>query len=129
MANYEGYVFYRSLFDDNMIPGKPAILAWRDDQWVVQRPFTWADHVNEYWDEALNINHYDRILYPHMKTRFETFCPDYFTAPERFTIENEGELKSRYTHLQLRDTSELRLAQICLTDPQQSLNEAGEQRH
>ncbi len=64
VANFEGYRFYRSLFEDNVIPGKPAILAWENDQWQIQRHFTWADHVNEYWDEALNVNHYDGLLYP-----------------------------------------------------------------
>ena len=115
VANYEGYRFYRSLFEDDIVPGKPAILAWRNDSWVVQRPFTWADFVNEYWDEALNVNHFDGLLYPHMKTRLETFCPDYGKAPWLYGIapENEEELKRRYAHLQLRDGSELRLDKLC----------------
>jgi hypothetical protein len=113
VANFEGYRFYRSLFEDDVIKGKPAILAWQGDGWVVQRPFTWADHVNEYWDEALNVNHFDSLLYPHMKERLETFCPDYYQAPELFLIENEELLKERYAHIQLRDTSELRLDKLC----------------
>lgn len=116
VANYEGYRFYRSLFEDDIVPGKPAILAWTDDRWVIQRPFTWADHVNEYWDEALNINHFDSLLYPHMKERLEAFCPDYLEAPARYEIENEDSLKARYRHLQLRDTSELRLNNLCVPD-------------
>ena len=113
VANYEGYRFYRSLFEDDIVPGKPAILAWQDDGWVIQRPFTWADHVNEYWDEALNINHYDALLYPHMKTRLQEFCPDYFLDPARYGIEDEEPLRERYAHLQLRETSELRLDSLC----------------
>jgi len=114
VANYEGYRFYRSLFDDGIIPGKPAILAWQDDHWVIQRPFTWADHVNEFWDEALNVNHFDFLLYPHMKDRIRQFCPDYFQQPGLYEIEDEEILVERYSHLQLRDTSELRLSQLCL---------------
>lgn len=113
VANYEGYRFYRSLFEDDIIPGKPAILRWEEDRWVIQRPFTWADHVNEYWDEALNINHYDALLYPHMKDRLLEFCPDYFQSPEQYVIEDEVGLRDRYADLQLRDTSELRLDQLC----------------
>lgn len=116
VANYEGYLFYRSLFNDNIIPGKKAILAWKDDHWVIQREFTWADHVNEYWDEALNINHYDSLAYPAIRERFLTFCPDYFEEPERYKIENEEPLKNRYAHLQLRDTSDLRLENLCQSD-------------
>ena len=116
VANYEGYRFYRSLFEDDIIPGKSAILAWQDDHWVIQREFTWADHVNEYWDEALNVNHYDRLAHDDMKERFMTFCPDYFKAPERYEIEQENEeiLKNRYRHLQLRETSDMRLDSLCL---------------
>ena len=113
VANYEGYRFYRSLFEDDIVPGKPAILAWKNERWTVQRPFTWADHVNAYWDEALNVNHYDSLLYPHMVERLREFCPDYFQAPELYQVENEGQLKARYAQLQLRDTSELRLDQLC----------------
>ena len=113
VANYEGYRFYRSLFEDDIISGKPAILAWQDGRWVVQRPFSWADHVNDYWDEALNINHYDPLLYPHMKDRLQTFCPDYFRDPVRYTLKDEASLRERYADLQLRDTRELRLDMLC----------------
>ena len=115
VANYEGYRFYRSLFEDDIVPGKPAVLAWDGGKWVIQGAFTWADFVNEYWDEALNVNHFDGLLYPHMKERLETFCPDYRTAPELYGMDlaAEDELQRRYGHLQLRDSSELRLDQLC----------------
>lgn len=113
VANYEGYLFYRSLFEDDVIPGKPAILAWREDHWVVQRPFTWADHVNAYWDEALNVNHYDGLLYPHMRERLQGFCGDYFAAPERYAIDDEQALREKYAHLQLRDTRDMRMDSVC----------------
>ena len=113
VANYEGYRFYRSLFEDNVDQNKPAILAWKDDHWIMQRPFDWADHVNDYWDEALNINYYDGLLYPHMKTRLLTFCDDYWDSPELYEIRDEDALKVRYQDLQLHDSSELRLSTLC----------------
>jgi hypothetical protein len=113
VANYEGHRFFRSLFEDNIIPGKPAILRWDNDSWVVQREFDWADHVNEYWDEALNINHFDAGLYKHMHETFVAMCPQYWERPELYTIVNEDALKAKYSHLQLRDTSELRLDSLC----------------
>jgi hypothetical protein len=113
VANYEGYLFYRSLFEDNVIKGKPAILAWKKDHWIIQRPFDWADHVNEYWDEALNINEFDITLNSHMKTRFLQFCTDYHSAPHLYAIKDEEALIVRYGHLQLRDTSEMRLDALC----------------
>ncbi|MGB5488048.1 MAG: hypothetical protein WBN06_11705 [Lysobacterales bacterium] len=113
VANFEGYRFYRSLFEDNIVPGKPAILTWEGDHWIMQRPFDWADHVNDYWDEALNINHYDTLLYTHMKNRFLTFCDSYHANPELYEVHDEEALKNRYRYLQLRETSELRLSQLC----------------
>ena len=113
VANYEGHRFFRSLFEDGIVPGKVAILRWEQGGWRVQRPFDWADHVNEYWDEALNNNHYDGLLYRYMHETFIAMCPDYWANPELYEIPNEDSLKARYAHLQLRDTSELRLDSLC----------------
>jgi len=119
VANYEGFRFYLSLFNDNVIPGKPAILAWQDDHWVIQRKFTFADHVNEYWDEALNVNDYDKALHPYMEVRLKTFCPDFFKQPDRYEIDpaREEALKAQYHDLQLRDTSDMRLDSLCMPPP------------
>ncbi len=114
VANYEGYRFYRSLFEDDIVSGKQAILLWESDHWVIQRNFDWADHVNEYWDEALNINHFDSWLYRHMYERFVSLCPLYWDNPELYTIEDEAPLIEMYAHLELRDTRELRLDSLCL---------------
>jgi len=113
VANYEGHRFYRSLFEDDIIVGKPAILRWEDDRWILQREFDWADHVNEYWDEALNVNHYDAALYKYMHAEFVAMCPQYWERPELYMIVNEDALKERYAHLGLIDASELRLDSLC----------------
>ncbi|MGI9271082.1 MAG: hypothetical protein ACR2QT_04860, partial [Woeseiaceae bacterium] len=113
VANYEGHRFYRSLFEDNIIPGKPAILHWDGDGWIIQRDYDWADHVNEYWDEALNINHYDALLYKHMHKRLVSLCPRYWENPQLYTIEDEAPLREKYAHLGMDDTSELRLDSLC----------------
>lgn len=113
VANYEGHRFYRSLFEDNIVDGKPSILRWEDDHWVIQRPFDWADHVNEYWDEALNVNYFDAALYGRMHDKFITYCPDYWKRPSLYTVVNEDRLKQRYALLGLRDNSQLRLDSLC----------------
>jgi hypothetical protein len=117
VANFEGYMFYRSLFEDDVIEGKPAILGWSGEEWIIQRPFDWADHINEYWDEALNINHYDGLLYSHMKDRFLNYCDDYAKQPAMYRISSEHLLVERYRNIQLRDTSELRLSNLCKPRP------------
>jgi len=125
VANYEGYLFYRSLFEDNVVTNKPAILVWKQDHWIMQRPFDWADHVNDYWDEALNVSYYDKLLYPYMKERFLTFCDAYRSRPDLFEVENEELLKDRYHHLQLHDSSELRLSNLCMYDTQAQTGNSG----
>jgi len=121
VANYEGYLFYRSLFESDVVNGKPAILAWMDGRWIMQRPFDWSDHVNDYWDEALNVPHYDAWLYPHMKTRLLSFCDDYRLAPQSFRVHDEERLQHRYQNLQLRDTAELRLENLCVEDDEKKV--------
>jgi hypothetical protein len=113
VANFEGYRFYRSLFDDDIVPGKPAVLAWVGDHWEIQRVFTFADHVNDYWDEALNVNHFDSLLYPYMRQRLLGYCDDYGESPTDYSIAGETSLADRYGHLQLRDTTELQLGNLC----------------
>ena len=113
VANYEGFLFYRSLFEDDIISGKPAIFRWEDDGWVMQREFDWADHVNEYWDEALNVNAYDWMLRRHMEDRLADLCPQYWQNPAIYTIQDEDELQARYAHLGMRDTKSMRLGELC----------------
>ena len=113
VANYEGYRFYRSLFEDDVVPGKRAILRWQNGAWIMQRPFDWNDHVNEYWDEALNPSHYDALLQEAMAERFVLYCPQYWSDPQAYVVENDDALRTRYWHLQLRDNRQMRLDSLC----------------
>ena len=113
VANYEGHRFFRSLFEDDIVAGKPAILRWEAGEWVVQREFDWADHVNEYWDEALNVSHYDPLLYKRMLDRFVSFCPQYWQDPALYAVPNDDVLRARYADLKLRDNRTLRLDSLC----------------
>ena len=122
VANYEGHRFFRSLFEDGIVGDKVAILRWEDGAWTIQREFDWADHVNAYWDEALNVSHFDAWLYGHMHATFVAMCPEYWEQPGLYTVADEDALKAKYAHLQLRDTSELRLDSLC---PVQAFLEQG----
>ena len=51
-----------------------------------------------------------------MKTRFLTLCKDYQAFPELFIVHDESQLQHRYNHLQLRDSSELRLSNLCVIE-------------
>jgi hypothetical protein len=114
VANYEGHRFYRSLFEDDIIPGKVAILRWEDGRYVIQREFDWADHVNIFWDEALMPNHYGRWSMPHVETMLSRYCDSYAEQPELWAVPDWDRLWERYAELlQLRDTRDLRVDVFC----------------
>jgi hypothetical protein len=115
VSNYEGYRFYRSLFEDNVVAGKPAIVRWDSDHWIVQRDFDWNDHVNAYWDEGLDISDYDRLMTRAVHKVWPEFCADWAKDPARYTIppDQDAQLQARYSMLELKPRPELRMAVIC----------------
>lgn len=123
VANYEGFRFYRNLFEADPLTNKLAILSWQDDHWSMRRPFKWSDYVNDYWDEALNINHYDRVLYPYMKERLLELCDGYQQNSDLYQVNDDALLKKRYEFLQFKDSSELRLSNLCM-DPTPASNQS-----
>ena len=116
VANYEGYLFYRSLFEDDIVTGKTAIIRFAGARAVVQRPFDWRDHVNEYWDEALNPNRYSRNLGKHVARNLEQLCADFASDPAAYVPTVDPELEERYAHIGLRQAPAFRLDQVCDND-------------
>ena len=104
VANYEGYLFYRGLLHDGVVQGKPALFRWRDGRPQRQRRFTWADHVNAFWDEALNPNVYNATLLRLAQQRLLTLCDDFLARPERYRVPDAAALLDRYRHVGVEDT-------------------------
>jgi len=113
VANWEGYRFYRSLFEDDVVPGKPRIVSFRGRGARIVRPFTWRDHVNDYWDEAANPSFWSPGLEKAMHEKLRELCPEYETSPESFLPRNEAELERRYAKIGLRPALENRLDYVC----------------
>jgi len=115
VSNYEGYRYFRGLFEDEVVPGKPAMLRWEDGRYVQAVPFDWRDYVTPWWDEGIAISRYDALLYPHVRERMRAHCDDYAKAPERYAVppDVDAAMRERYAHLQLKDTQELRLDNLC----------------
>ena len=103
VANYEGYRFYRSLLHRGVVGAKPAIYRRESGGLVQQRPFTWRDHVNAFWDEALNPNVYGSGLMPAVEERLLRLCADFAARPERYRVDAET-LLARYRHIGVTDT-------------------------
>lgn len=116
VANYEGYRFYRSLFEDGVVEGKPAIVRFRDGRATLTRPFAWSDHVNDYWDEALNPSFLSPALAHAVRRALAGVCPDYRRDPEAYVARGEPALRERYAGLGLRDAPENSVPAVCEGD-------------
>lgn len=113
VANYEGYLFYRGLFEDGIVGDKPAIVRFREDGAAIRRPFDWADHVNDYWDEALHPSFMSPALARSIRQALLVFCDDYRRSPELYAIHDEAELRVRYAGIGLRPAPENGIPAVC----------------
>ncbi|KAB2965191.1 MAG: hypothetical protein F9K18_06815 [Thermoanaerobaculia bacterium] len=113
VANWEGYRFYRSLFENGIVAGKGPIVRFRGGRAEIARPFTWADHVNDFWDEALNPSYVSKSLARYLERRLPELCADYRRAPERFRPVREAELRARYEGIGLRENLRFRMDHVC----------------
>ena len=113
VANYEGWRFYQSLFRDQVLPGKLAILTRRDGKLVQQRPATLADHVNDYWDEVLNPSYNTKSLNRRLRQSILALCDDYYEQPAFFTVSDDATLWRKYQHIGIQDARENRFEAIC----------------
>jgi hypothetical protein len=113
VANYEGWRFYQSLFEDNVSEGKTAILVLGGDSYVQQRPFTFADHINNYWDEALNPSYAVPSLNKRLRKAIKSLCPEYQENPDSYTLPDDAQLWARYENLGLKDSRQNQFVAIC----------------
>jgi hypothetical protein len=113
VANYEGYLFYRSLFEGGLLDGKPSIVVFHDGRASIQRLFDWRDHVNDYWDEALNPSHLSPGLQHYFARVLPRFCDEYRRAPEEFVPAGEAALAERYHAIDMQPAPENRIDSVC----------------
>ena len=63
VSNYDGYRFWKRLFNSKISPHKSPYLNCEKGQLVFSELFDWRDYVNLAWDEAVNCNDYrDRFI-------------------------------------------------------------------
>lgn len=125
VANYEGYRFYRSLYEGDVVAGKGPIVAFRAGRAEILRPFAWSDHVNDYWDEAANPSHVSPGLERYFERTLPSLCDEYRQAPERYLPAHGEELAERYRDLGLKPSPELRMDRICAGDGPVAISAGG----
>ena len=112
VANYEGFLFYRGLLGDDSVPDQDAIFVCKEGHLVKRRHFTWADHVNGFWDEMLNPSYFKQSLVPAIERRMLRLCADYSERPTRYQIKDSDVLHARYQVLTMRYSSVLPVSQF-----------------
>lgn len=113
VANYEGWKFYQSLFNDDVRNGKAAILGFEDGRYRQQRPFTWKDHVNNYWDESLNPSYNVRSLNKRLRKSILEMCSEVRKSPSHYIAEDDELLWQRYAYIGLKDNRANLFSGIC----------------
>jgi hypothetical protein len=116
VANYEGYIFYKSITQDNVIEGKESLVKFENGLARLNRSFDWRDHVNEYFNEAMAPSDFSRSLDRHVKEQLLELCELFSQRPELYTVdpERDRELKNRYQKLGLKIHHENRMGNVCL---------------
>ncbi len=112
VANYEGQLFYESLFEPDVVPGKSEIIVWRDKKPFLKRRFTWADHINDYWDEALHPSYFVKSMRPRMLRAISLLCDDY-RSDDHLYVRDEPALIEKYADLGLKPSPEFRPIEVC----------------
>jgi hypothetical protein len=113
VANYEGYRFYRSLFEADAVAGKGPLLEWVEGKPVQVRDFDWADHANDFWDEALNPSWFSAGLGRWMRRTLPAMCSEYLLRPDEYVPRDEERLRRRYEGLGLKEALRYRLDRVC----------------
>ncbi|MBJ39312.1 MAG: hypothetical protein CMD83_12750 [Gammaproteobacteria bacterium] len=113
VANYEGMRFYASLFEDDVRSGKPALVGWSEDGPVIARPFTWTDHVTDYWDEALNPGPMVPALEKRLHARMLGLCDAARAVPAAYSSPEDDALWERYEKIGLKDARHMQFTSVC----------------
>jgi hypothetical protein len=121
VANYEGMLFYKGLLNNNIVKGKQALIGWDGDRPYMQRSFSWRDHINDYWDEALNPSHVVDSLEKHLVPEIEKLCGE---SPSSFVPGDDDRLWEQYNHIVLMDARHLRVDRVCAEAGESSFAES-----
>jgi hypothetical protein len=114
VADYEGYLFFRSLSEE--IDGKKPIIGWNDKgEPFLQRKVDLRQHINIFWSEAANPSIMRDSLEESLAPARDLYCDLYQSNPEWFAPnpEEEARLMKRYEVIKLDHRKHWRLDSIC----------------
>ena len=117
VANYEGYLFLRGLFEDGIGPHQTALIRWEGDRPVLTREFNFCDYVSNYWSEAVNESYIQGHLARQVKKQLAYMCLNGYVARHKDKLfpADRAELEQRYQKLGLKRKGHLTLENVCRT--------------
>lgn len=118
VANYEGMRFYRSIVEDDIVPGKKATIVFDSHGRPIfqeEHPIDLRHHVTEFWNEAILPSLFTKGMTKYVKKKLLQRCPDYDGNFEAISISEEKrqELLTRYQHLGLKENREFLITEVC----------------
>jgi len=115
IADYEGMLFFRSLFDENILHPRGAILTIRDGRIVQQREFDIRDHFTPFWNEAILPSSFKPKVQKLVEVSIPERCSAYRNLPELYDIEYvyRSNLYLRYHQLPIRRNDNLLMSKVC----------------
>ncbi len=116
VANYEGFRFYRSLFQPDRVSGLTPVLSVVDGKIVKNREIDLADHVTGFWNEAMNPSKTMACMERHLLKVLPKRCQQFRAHPNWYVPQDEEKLLQRYSVLALRPNPEFRMDHICTAD-------------
>ena len=69
VANYDGYQFWRNLFDSKKSPSDDPYIECQNGNLVQLRRFSWNEYITDAWDEGINCN---KFRSPSMKNKIDS---------------------------------------------------------
>jgi len=113
VANFEGHLFYRNLL--KKVGTLEPLLQWTDNGVLRMREFDIRDHVNPFWDEALNTSQFRPSVGEHFLSAILDLCPEYERNPNLYEISEAEDqfLRQKYSHLELLSNKAYRMSQVC----------------
>ena len=77
------------------------------------RAFSWTDHINDYWDEALNPGAMVPSLEKRVRAKIEQECTLAKQRPDVYRSNEDAALWARYQKIGLIDSRHMQFSRIC----------------
>lgn len=115
IADYEGMLFFRGLFDPEIYPGRGALVKFEGSKPVKLRNFDLLDHFSPFWSEAIMPSSFKKKVADIVARALPARCALYRQSPQFYEISDElrAQLDLRYEVLPILHEDSLLMQNVC----------------